>query len=378
MRPRPIADDRAEPPAAASSADTAPATRLSPAKSVAPPLRAVPHSPLPAAAPAAELWAAVHLPGLASAEQLERLAGCAQRLTPRVTLAPPDGLLLEVKGSLHLFAGVAGLSRELTAGCRRFHSRPVVAFAPVPLAALTAARAGKPLVIIDPGRLTVQRAALPLGALCGPEGPLVRLARLGVRTIGAVLRLPRAGFARRFGAAQLAALDDLTGRSADVRVAFRPRERFRRRRDLTCELEDHGLLLAVLAPLFTALGAFLTARQCGVTQLECLLVHRQRQVTRCALALAQPCADGQRLAALFSARLRTLSLPAAVRTCELRADELVPQRLQSHCLWQPGEHGGPAEGASGGIIETLRARLGPDAVQGLALREGHRPEKAWA
>jgi protein ImuB len=354
------------------------ATTLSPAKSVATSLRAVARVPLPAATPAAELWAAVHLPGPGSAAQLEQLASCAQRLTPRVSLAPPDGLLLEVKGSLHLFAGVAGLRRELTAECRRLQPRPVVAFAPTPCAALTAARAGRPLVITDPGRLTGQLAPLPLSALRWPEETLARLARLGVRTIGAVLRLPRAGFARRFGAAQLAMLDELTGRTPDVRVAFRPRECFRRRRDLGCELEDHGLLLAALAPLFTALGAFLTARQSGVTQLECLLMHRQRQVTRCLLSLAQPCADGQRLAALFGERLHTLRLPEAVRACELRAEDRVPQLPRSHCLWQPGEHGGTAEAATGGLIERLRARLGPDAVQGLALREGHRPEKAWA
>jgi protein ImuB len=377
MRPRPIADDRAEPPAAAPPVGTSPVTTLSSAKSVAAPLHAVARSPLPAATPA-ELWAGVHLSGPGSAEQLEQLASCAQRFTPRVSLAPPDGLLLEVKGSLHLFAGVPGLSRELTAECRYFHARPVVAFAPTPLAALTAARAGKPLVITDPGRLTGQLAPLPLSVLRWPEETLARLARLGVRTIGAVLRLPRAGFARRFGAAQLAVLDELTGRTPDVRVAFHPRERFRRRRDLGCELDDHGLLLAALAPLFTALGAFLTARQCGVTRLECLLVHRERQVTRCALSLALPCADGQRLAALFGERLNTVRLPAAVRACELRADDLVSQLLQSHCLWQPGEHGGTAEAATGGLIERLRARLGPDAVQGLALRAGHRPEKAWA
>ena len=37
---------------------------------------------------------------------LEQLAMRAQRFTPRVSLAPPDGLLLEVKGSLHLFGGM--------------------------------------------------------------------------------------------------------------------------------------------------------------------------------------------------------------------------------------------------------------------------------
>src|SRR5581483_5391903 len=55
-----------------------------------------------AATPApAELWLAAHLgtPASQPAQQdLERLIVGAQRLTPRVSLEPPDGLLLEVKG----------------------------------------------------------------------------------------------------------------------------------------------------------------------------------------------------------------------------------------------------------------------------------------
>src|SRR5262249_48996005 len=137
-------------------------------------------------------------------------------------------------------------------------------------------------------------------------------------------------------------------------------------------------LLAILTPLFSALGEFLTARQCGVLQLECRLLHRQGQTTRCVLNLAAACANGPHLAALFSERLSTLCLPAPVRACELRADELVPHLPDSHSLWQPGEHGGDAAAVTEGLIERLRARLGPEAVHGLALCEGHRPEKAWA
>jgi protein ImuB len=346
-------------------------------ESTAAPVRALP-GPAPHAAAAAELWAGVHLPGCQSAAQLEQLATLAQRFTPRVSLVPPDGLLLEVRGSLQLFAGVAGLRGEITNECLQLKLAPVLAFAPTPLAALTAARAGKSLLITDPAQLTGALGSLPLTALRWPQETLVRLARMGVRTVGAALRLPRAGFARRFGAVQLAELDKLTGRIPEVLAAFRPRERFRRRRDLGCELTDHGLLLAALAPLFAALGTFLTARQCGVLQLECRLLHRQPQVTNCELALAAPCADGQRLEALFAERLTALQLPEPVRACELRADQLVPHLPGSHSLWQPGEHGGDGQAVADELIERLRARLGSAAVHGLALCDEHRPESAWA
>lgn len=372
--PQTAANSTDTPPAGAPPAAVRPA--LPPGDS---PLHSLARPPVCGALPAAELWAGVHLPQFAVAEKLEQLAASAQRFTPRVSLVPPDGLVLEIKGSLHLFAGVAGLRDELAELTREcLHLQPVLAFAPTPLAALTAARAGKPLVITAGAQLTGQLAPLPLTALRWPEETLARLARTGVRTIGAVLRLPRAGFARRFGAVQLAMLDALTGRMPDVRAAHQARARFRRRCELDCELTDHALLLVALAPLFADLGAFLTARQCGVLELECLLVHRQQTATRCVLALAAPCADEQRLAAFFSERLSALPLPAPVRACELRADALVPYLPGSPSLWQPGEHGGDAAAVTGDLIECLRARLGSEAVHGLTLRAGHRPESAWA
>ena len=259
-----------------------------------------------------ELWAGLHLPGI-NPEKLQQLAVCAQRFTPRVSLAPPDGLLLEVQGSLHLFAGVAGLRCALMSECLRLQVQPVLAFAPAALAALVAARAGKPLAVMNLAQLTGQLAPLPLASLRWPPDTLARLARMGVRTVGAALRLPRAGFARRAGSQQLAMLDALTGRTPEVRVTFHAPERFRRRRELSCELENHDLLLAALAPLFADLGAFLRARQCGVVELECRLTHRHVPATRCVLRLAAPATDVQRLAGLLGEHLSALNLPEPAR-----------------------------------------------------------------
>ncbi len=363
--------------AAAGTADL-PSAGITPARTgwVDAPLRSVQGAAHPGSR-AQELWAGVHLSGFDPAQGLERLAIRAQRFTPRVSLAPPDGLLLEIAGSLHLFGGVEGLQRELTAECLRLQTCPVLAFAPTPLAALTAARAGQSLVVTALAQLVGQLAPLPLGALRWPEEIRARLARAGVRTIGAALRLPRAGFARRFGAAPLATLDALTGRTADVRAAFQAPVRFRRRHELDCELGDHERLLAALAPLFAALGDFLTARQCGVVELACHLMHRHASPTRCVLTLAEPCANGRQLGALFGERLHALQLPAPVRACELHADHLVPQLPSCRSLWQVGEQGGEAGEESGGLLDRLRARLGPEAVHGLALRAEHRPENAW-
>jgi protein ImuB len=279
---------------------------------------------------------------------------------------------------------VEGLSRALANECTSLGLKSMVALAPTPLAALVAARVGKsarpmgqPFVVMDLARLVGQLMPLPLAVLRWPDETLERLARMGVRTIGQVLRLPRAGLARRFGTDFLTTLDRLTGRSPDLRERFQARERFRRRRELNYELENHAAILGALAPLLAELGKFLEARQYGVMKLECLLRHRHAEPTSCVLRLASPVADVGRLTELLGERLNVLTLPEPVRACELRSSSLVLRVLSSNSVWQPGEYGGGVGAQGTELIERLRARLGPEAVYGLKVLEGHRPENAW-
>ena len=91
----------------------APARRGLPAGQVA--ARELKAAPLPQVSQesAAELWAALQLASAPSAEKLQELARVALNFSPRVSLETPDAVLLEVRGSLHLFGGVAALRRAL-------------------------------------------------------------------------------------------------------------------------------------------------------------------------------------------------------------------------------------------------------------------------
>ena len=340
-------------------------------------LRSVDSQREPAESP--ELWIGAYIASLPPGAALEKLGVRAQKYTPRVSLVPPDGLLLEVKGSLHLFNGVDGLLRSFGEEARALGFAPVLALAPTPLAAIVAARVGEPFVVTNGAQLIGRLTSMPLTPLRWPEDLVERLSRMGVRTIGQALRLPRAGFARRFGPAHLAELDRLTGRNADLRHHFQPRERFRRRRELTYEMENNATILAALTPMLAELGKFLETRQVGITELECRLRHRHAPPSLCVLRLAAPLADVDRLTELLGERLNALVLPEPVRSCELRSGLPVLRKLSSNPLWQPGEYGGCAAGSeSSQLVERLRARLGHEAVYGLQMLQGHRPERAWS
>ena len=93
---------------------------------------------------------------------LEAVAAAALDFTPRVNLEPPDGVLLEVRGSLRLFGGVRQLCDLLRRQLQSRGLEPHIALTPTPLASLWFARAGEEVALGRPDALPSRLAPLPL------------------------------------------------------------------------------------------------------------------------------------------------------------------------------------------------------------------------
>jgi len=304
---------------------------------------------------------------------LEAVAAAAHEFTPRVSLEPPDGVLLEVRGSLRLFGGARRLRDQLRERLRSLGIDPGIALTPTPLASLWFARTGGEVALRRPDSLPARLAPLSLGCTRWPERVLQALATMGVRTVGECLRLPRDGFARRFDPQPLLELDRALGRAPDPRTAFVAARRFAARRDLEPELADHERLLLALEPLIGELCAFLQERAAGTAALEFRLLHREAPVTRLRLRFAEPVAALPRIAALLRERLARTALPAPVRAVRLRSGPLVDAPEAAQDLFALDRRRASAVPQ---LVERLRARLGEDAVHGLCLVPEHRPEAA--
>jgi protein ImuB len=337
------------------------------APSVAPAaLRAA--TPATAAPRARQLWVAVQ-----SGELPGDLVRRAQGFTPRVAVESSDALLLELAGSLRLFGGL----RALLAALRAAFPRPLrLALAPTPLAAVVLARAGCNCCILSSARLKGRLAPLPLAHLGWTEDELRRLESMGVRTLAELLRLPRAGLARRLGPERLRQLDRLTGARADPRPSLPQPEGFHERIDPDCETFDRERLLAALQPSLERLEIFLRERARGVTSLRLRLHHRGAPPLPCVLRCVVPEYRAARFTALLAARLEALVLAGPVRRMELTAGRLRRFLATSSPLWAAGEQGGqPAAAQAPELLQTLLARLGDEAVYSLAEIDEHRPER---
>jgi protein ImuB len=332
-----------------------------------------------------QLWYAAVFPELLNVDHsdavLQRLCLHAQRFTSFVSIEPPNALLLDIKGSLKLFGSAARLHAGIDACWRDLALPAHSATAPSTLAALWLARGGHPAVIDDLGALPGHMAKLPIACTAWDIERLQTLRAMGVTRVGELLRLPRAGLARRVGPAAVQDLDIALARQFAPRRAFVPRERFRARCDFETEIEHVAYLEKALEPLIARCAQFLRERQAGVQALRLKLRHRAGSVTRVHLGLASITGERRRLMDVLAQKLGRLELEAPVRGMELVSGSLQPLSAASLDVFAGLAGTGAGTGAGCNsvpqLVERLRARLGEEAVYGVAAIPEHRPEAAW-
>lgn len=304
---------------------------------------------------------------------LDRLVRWSQDFTSVVSTEPPATLLLEIGGSLKLFGGIEALQGRLRTQLKARGHVAMVALAPTPRAALWLARAGAETPIIDRQDLAAQLGALPLAALELPERAVRDFERLGVRTLREAFRLPRDGLARRFDGALLRDWDRALGHLPEARRHWRADHEFTAARELPIALRETGRLDIFIDDLLTELVAALRHHDAGIDNLALMFEHVRLKPTQIEMRLLTVSRDLQHLKRLTRTRLERLRLPAAVTTITLRSGPFKPNTSRTASLLE-AQPAPSAERTT--LVETLRARLGPDAVCSLAAVADPRPEKA--
>lgn len=316
----------------------------------------------------------------AVAEQrlLHNFAAWCGRFSPLITLVPPDTVLVEVRGSLRLFGGIEPLWQAVQKGVRGLGFTAQLALAPSPLAATWLARAGVVAKVFGQGGLVRQLSQLPLDVLRLDGRDHASLRGMGLRRLGDVLRLPRAGLARRLGPQLLNSLDQALGRIPDPRPSFVAPPRFVSELLLPDDVDVMERLLFGVQRLVQELADWLEARVVGVTVLQVLLQHRRGRGSVVRVSCVEPTRDARHIFALLAARLERLRLPAPVQALRLMVLDSRPLAGRSTDLFE-GAHAPRQrlDQAHAVLLEQLRARLGDKAVRGLCMRDDHRPECAW-
>lgn len=343
-----------------------------------------PQEPLPAprrnvrAPHAKQLWIAICPPEPAAstgAKTFESLLDSVRELTPFVCVETSGELLLEIQGSMKLFAGLEGIKRKLLEKLGEHERTFRLGISPTPLAALWLARHGG-ADVPDFGELAGRLSVLPIHVTRWPEEILVLLLEMGVRRIGDCLRLPRDGLARRVGKFYLRELDKALGREPDLRAGFEAQETLSWTIDFPLETEDRLVFEGAIRTIVADIVASLRRRQSQLRSIE-VVFHQRRSETVSRVEFVEPVHEELRILGPLLTRLESVSITTAVTALELSTGPLLPMQIDATELVAAAGSAAGAPVSKAALIEVLRGRFGREDVYGIGLLAEHRPELVW-
>ena len=331
---------------------------------------------------------------------VKRLARWAGRWSPLVE-TDSDGLLLDVTGVAHLFGGEDGLVADVRTRFAAMELTVRTALAPTAAAAWALARFPSPgrgegdsaklsgVWGIAAGRrgrtpspyplpagqrdLAVVLAALPVAALRLQPDTVRTLERLGLKTIGALLDMPRLALARRFrGDDVVGALDRALGRKDEPLTAEHadppPRALLRLEEPVT----HPEVGIQALGRLIPDLVRQLEERRLGVRALRLTGFRVDGSLAQARVATSIPSRDPKHLRRLLADKADALDPGFGFDAFTLEAHWTEDLGAAQQSLVE--EPSGEREIAR--LIDRLTVKLGARAVRKPQAEESHLPERA--
>lgn len=324
-------------------------------------------------------------------EQIEattiELRAMLHRLSPRVEPGEPGTLWLDGEGLERIFpderhgarrgeAWGTAIARAIEA--IGFRGAVVVGFSRFATYAIARAQREGIVVLGSPAEEQQRASRVPLARL--DIAPKLRdaLARLGVTSIGEMVRLPGGGILERFGRDAHRLYQLAAHERWDPLVPVAPPEAPDERALLDDDERDVERLMFFLKGPIDRLLDRLAARGRAITALHVELAqkHAVRDIELRADCIkpAAPTLDGRALLRLVHLRLTSMPPSAPINAIRVWADDIAATREQLALFAaKPRRDLRAADEA----IARVRAELGDDAVVRAVLRDGHLPEASF-
>jgi protein ImuB len=334
-------------------------------------------------------WAAGVRPGMPAAQAATRAPGLVGRTrdleaersaaaallelalatSPRVEVAAPDRVHLDLGGLDGLFGGESDVAERLALGAGSLDLPARLGVASSRTAAWLVTRATSGVVVVPPGGEAASLAPLPVALLDPPPDLTVALARWGIRTLGELAALPPAGVLARLGPEGARLRARARGEDAGPFVPTAEPVPCVEGVALDWDVTALDALVFVLRPLLERLAARLAVREQGAAALvlTCGLTdgttHRRR------LAVTAPLREPRTWLALVRAGFDGLTLPAPVGAVTVEAEPAPLDAVQPD-LFEP-KRPSPHELAQ--TLGRLVALVGADRVGAPVVGDTHRP-----
>ena len=309
---------------------------------------------------------------------VERIARWASRWSPLVEVDPSaglgtggDGIRLDVSGVAHLFGGEQALIRDIR---RRFATLGLTARVAIATTAAASWALAHHAPCICNDDVEARLAPLHISALRLNADTVRTLERLGLKTIGALIAVPRLALARRFRGAEdvVEALDRALGRKDEPLTAMRddpPPRALLKLEEPATHPEAAGQALERIIP---GLVRELQERHLGARRLSLQGFRIDGSAAVASVATTIPSREPKHLQRLLSDKAAALDPEFGFDAFVLSADWTEDlHAAQDNLVEEPS---GEREVAR--LIDRLTVKLGVRRVRRPQPQESHLPERA--
>jgi protein ImuB len=310
-------------------------------------------------------------------ELLTKLADWCDRFTPLVALDPPDGLLLDMTGTAHLFASEAEVLKRITAHLAKSKIVAQGAIAGTAIAARALAHQRDGTIVAEGGEAEVM-AKLPIAALPLDAITAHAFRRAGLKTIGQAYGRKRSEIVSRFGATTLSILDEAMGNRASPITPRTPPPDYWQEQNFAEPIATDNVIRATIDDLTQRLAATMEQQGQGARRMEAVFFRADGQLRRIAIEMARPTRDAKVVDRLFQERLSALADPLdpgfgfdLIRLTAARVEQ-----MESGVNSFDSDAQNESELAF--LIDRLATRYGAENILRFQPVDTHIPELAWA
>lgn len=298
------------------------------------------------------------------------LLEAASGVSPRVEDGGAGIVYVDVAGLGRLFGDDPAVGQRLWRAARAIGLPAAIAIAGTRTTALLVARVTSRLTVVPAGDDRTTLAAVPVAALALDPTLAATFTRWGVRTLGDVAALPRAGLATRLGAAGVTAQDQALGIDHTPFRAWTPPPFWEEAQGLEWEIATWEGLRPVVEALLGRLVARLDAAHLAADGITLALAVASGGRDDRFVGFAQPLADVRGMLALLELDVAARPPGAAVTRVAVSV-RAVPPAAGQRGLWQRPVPGGRDLATTLARLGTL---VGPEHVGSPVALDSHRPD----
>ncbi len=303
---------------------------------------------------------------------LMSLAEWCIRYTPFVSI-DEDGLILDASGCTHLWGGEQGYLREIHTRFKNFGYHIRMGMADTIGCAWALCHFGKNGSIIKEGKQSEAISSLPSAALRLEQSAWEKLEKLGLKTIGSFMTMPRTALRRRFGQGLLTRLDQALGAEMEMLTPIKPICPFEERLPSIEPIRTAPGIEIALKNLLAILCERLTKENKGLRKCELRCYRIDGNIQKIEIGTNRPTRNVIHLFKLFELKIQTIEPDLGIELFILEAPVVEELLSSQDALWAMSS---ASEAAVAELIDKLAGKIGSNAIHRYLPAQHFWPERS--